>query len=356
MRRPLVAAVLASVALHLAILLGPGYRALMEPDEAESRLEARLVMPVPAVKTAPLPPEPPPVAAPAVQQAGTASPPPAPGSSDAERAPAVGEKTQAGPAEAGDRQATRKEEGTVAESPVPTLPVSEMLSAATHGSISFRVMLGRQGLVVGRMVHSWRREGGHYVLESVTETTGLAAFFRHVRLVQQSSGAMTASGLVPDEFRVTQDEGGGDVSRYGSRFDWQALRVLLEKEGERRELPLDAGAQDILSFIYQLALHPPVSRSVLRISTGKAYNRYELDYRGDERLPSPVGEVMARHYATVGPADEASTEIWLAPDLGFLPVKVRFIDRKGTVMDALIQGVDFSSLERHESVPGYGSH
>lgn len=373
--RRLALAFAASLAAHLVLLIGPRYRLALEQDEPASslRLEARLAMPAPeAVEHAPSLPRPKPAARPATSHAPAAASgvaearlPPQAASPNAVPVPAT---TPAAGAEAGGqagdvagKEGQGKEAGQAstpaASSPPPSAtlaPFSDMLASASHGSISFQVMLGRQGLVVGRMTHSWTREEGRYTLESVTETVGLAALFRRIQLVQQSSGRMTGAGLVPDEFRVIQDEGGGDVTRYGSRFDWQAMRVSLVKDNEKKDLPLDAGAQDLLSFIYQLVLHPPVGRSALRISTGKAYNNYELDYRGDEKLPSPVGAVMARHYATLGPPGEQSTEIWLAPELGYLPVKVRFIDKKGTVADAMIQNVDFGSVQRQEiqRIPG----
>ncbi len=357
-RRRLAQAIAASLALHLALLVGPIYRIALEADEPASRLhlEARLVMPAPvaveaAPKTRPKATSRPQPTAPGVTMGSlSAAEPVVAATAVAEGADGA---DKGGPPTAGD-EAVKAGVGSAPAVSAPSAPsaaltpFSDMLASASRGSISYQVILGRQGLIVGRMIHSWKREEGRYSLESVTETVGLAALFRRIQMVQQSTGRMTEAGLVPDEFRVRQDGGGGDVTLYGSRFDWQAMRVILGADTEKRELPLDGGAQDLLSFIYQLVLHPPVGKTALSISTGKAYNRYELDYRGDEKLPSPVGEVAARHYATLGPPGEQSTEIWLAPELGYLPVKVRFIDKKGTVADAMIQNVDFGSVQRQE--------
>jgi hypothetical protein len=164
-------------------------------------------------------------------------------------------------------------------------------------------------------------------------------------VTQTSSGTMTARGLVPDEFRVVQDDGAVGTAR----FDWKKMRIALDVAGEKREMALHKGAQDLLSFIYQLVLMRPEGNSGLHVATGKGYNTYTLEYKGEEKLDIAGTQATVRHYITVGPPGEHSTEVWLATDLAFLPVRVRFTDRKGQSFDMIANNLDFGPIQRQNA-------
>ncbi|MDD5297827.1 MAG: DUF3108 domain-containing protein [Rhodocyclaceae bacterium] len=336
----------ASLLLHLAFLGQPLWRLPMQGEAATSpRLDARLLaVPRPEAK-APRPRKPRPQKAAPRPASAPAQP------TETPPLPAQALEPRPGPAVARDAPAPPSPPDVPAEAeaePVPAapgLPISDILASADEGRLVFNVIFGRQGLIVGRATQTWKREGGRYTLASVTETVGLAALFKNVRVTQVSSGRISGKGLVPEAFRVVQDDG----AIGSARFDWKKMRIFLDSAGEKRDVPLDAGAQDLLSFIYQLVIMRPEGNRALHVATGKGYNTYVLEYKGEEKLPIAGSQVASRHYITVGPPGEQTTEVWLASDLAFLPVRVRFTDRKGQTFDMIAMNLDFGPIQRQNA-------
>lgn len=342
--RRLLLALGASLLLHLALLLQPLWRLPMQGEAATApRLDARLLAlpkpetPKPKPQDKP-PPRKPPPRSPAPESARSA--PPVLVQAPAPAVPAT--VPPVAPEPAPPEPPAPPEVPSEPAPAAPGLPVSDILASADEGRLVFSVILGRQGLIVGRAIQTWKREGEHYTLASVTETVGLAALFRNVRVTQVSSGRVTGRGLVPDAFRVVQEDGAVG----SARFDWKRKRLALDIAGEKREVPLHSGAQDLLSFIYQLVIMRPEGNSELHVATGKGYNAYVLEYKGEEKLAIADTQVASRHYITVGPPGEQTTEVWLASDLAFLPVRVRYIDKKGQTFDMIATNLDFGPIQK----------
>ena len=201
-----------------------------------------------------------------------------------------------------------------------------------QGRIRFTVTRGEGelGMQIGQSTHTWRHDDTTYSLQTVTETTGLAALFRTIHIVQSSEGTLAAEGLVPQTFSVERN--GRPAER--ARFDWNDMKVILQSgKGSRREAPLVAGAQDILSQIYQIGLAGTAARIELMIVTGKNYGSYAYEAVADEMIATHFGELRTWHVKTPALPGEQAMELWLASDYRNLPVRIRFIDRKGEVFD-----------------------
>jgi hypothetical protein len=203
----------------------------------------------------------------------------------------------------------------------PPPPAKPVLPAS--GVIRFAIFKESLGLQVGRAEHRWEfSEDGRYRLTGVTETSGLAALIKPVRLQVESSGRLVAGGLQPDTFRSLKN---GKDSNENADFDWAATEVKLSRDGSVR--PIAPGSQDILSLNYQLAYLPHIADGAsLGVVTGKKYERYALDSLGEEEIETPAGRFRTLHLRAL---TDNTTEIWIALDRGRLPVKIRFTDKKG---------------------------
>lgn len=318
--RRLLAALLLSLLVHVLVGGSPGWR-LPSLDEAEAGglLEARLapqpqasVEPVPA----PLPAEP----QPRKRRVGPApAEPPTP-------------QVEAAAATTGVAGMA----ATEAPAPPIAAPAAEPakigLGWPRQGRIRFAVTRGEggQATLVGQSTHSWRHDGGTYALQTVTETVGLAALFRPVRVVQTSEGLLGADGIVPQEFRV--ERSGRMAER--AHFDWEGMKLTLYAgERMRREAALAAGAQDILSQIYQIGLVGAAARVELMIATGKRFGRYAYEVVGEETIETRFGALRTWHLKTPALPDEQAMELWLAADRHNLPLRIRFTDRKGDLYE-----------------------
>ncbi len=317
--RRLLAALGLSLLIHAMVGGGPGWR-LPALDEAESGglLEARLAPQPPA------PAEPVPAPLPAIPQPRKPRVSPAP-ARPAPQVEAAAESTgvagMAAPAEPAPPAAA-----------AAAVPAMSGMGWPRQGRIRFVVTRGEgeQATLVGQTTHSWRHDGESYALKTVTETVGLAALFRPVRVVQTSEGLLGAGGIVPQEFRV--ERSGNTAER--ARFDWEGMKLTLYSgERMRREAALAAGAQDILSQIYQIGLVGAASRVELMIATGKRYGRYAYEAVGEETIETRFGALRAWHLKTPALPGEQAMELWLAPDYNNLPLRIRFMDRKGDVYE-----------------------
>jgi hypothetical protein len=187
--------------------------------------------------------------------------------------------------------------------------------------IRFRVDRGDRGFEIGRATHDWEIVDGAYRITSVTETTGLVALFKGVRIELESRGRLTADGLQPEHFQIRRD---GHATNERAEFDWARMQVSIAGGAP---LVLNVGAQDLLSFHYQFGFLPhPAANNRMPIATGKKYETYQLESLGDEEIEIPAGTFRTLHLRAPG---DNTTELWLAYDYLLLPVKIRHIDRNG---------------------------
>ncbi len=323
---PFLAALVMSAVIHVGVLLAPGVDfAEWDDDVPEARpLEAALVKssdlnathsrpPIPASK---------PKLRAASPKASTESPelPNAPAVAAAD-AVAVSENAVAAPMDQSSAvPPTPTFERTADQA--STLPVV-MTTLPAEGSMDYQVTRGDDGFLIGLMHHEWRHDGVHYSLRSVVETVGIAALFKSVKVVQISHGEMTPHGLKPDEFQL--DRGKGSE---GARFDWAAGTVT---NGQRID-PLPQGTQDMLSIYYQLALVQPKSGSLdMPIATGRKLEHYHFEVLGEKVLATSEGDQQTVHLKVKTGSD--TMELWLAPQLGPLPLRIRIVNKNGDVYD-----------------------
>jgi hypothetical protein len=203
----------------------------------------------------------------------------------------------------------------------PVEPAKPVLPAS--GTIRFAIYKDSLALQIGRAEHRWEFfADGRYRLTGFTETTGLAALIRPMRMENESEGRMVAGGLQPERFRIRKN---GKDANENADFEWSTATVQLSRDGSMREIA--PGTQDILSLNYQLAyLGKLAEGSMIGVVTGKKYERYALDSLGEEEIEVPAGRFRTLHLRAM---TDNTTEIWIALDRERLPVKIRFTDKKG---------------------------
>lgn len=316
LRRRFFWALALSLLLHGMLIYGPGWRFpwlddLLSPPPPEP-LAARLHVPAPPSRPAPRP---------AAKPEPTMSPS---AMASAAQAPEMPPAAAAPPAQAQEPPAPQPSAATMKE---PTLP--------RQGRIRYGIMQAESGLSVGLSEHRWEHDGAAYAIRTVAETTGLAAIFRPARVTQVSEGDIGADGLRPRAFRTERNGAAGDAAS----FDWAAGRLTMSRG--IRESPLEAGMQDTLSMFYQLALlRPGEAGAGLTVATGRKVERFVFAQAGVERIATPAGEWSTVRLRTIGTQGGDKTEVWLAPDLSWLPLKIRHVDRKGEVYDQMAEEIE----------------
>jgi hypothetical protein len=216
-------------------------------------------------------------------------------------------------------------ESTPVSAPPPAPPLARRLPR--KGEIDYALYLGNDRFNVGRTVQSWEISGDRYRLASVSETTGLASLFSSQRMAYESQGKFTAAGLRPDHF-TTERMKSGKSEKAAADFNWAAASAVIGNPA--RSVALPAGAQDIVSFMYQLGLAPLTpGRIELPITNGWKLERYELEIGIEEILDTPFGPLRAVPVKQVRRTGQETIELWLAPAYRWLPVRIRFFNREG---------------------------
>lgn len=340
-QQSLTAALLFSLLLHLTVLVAPGWVLPMLDDlpdaELPQQIEAHLSNA--AIRNAPAPSARP---APVVSKRrhtpsrAPAADEPAPMAQSVEQAAALSPVT---------RTQAQAPESTEAK-PVPVEPAVPLALAPPespwprHGRIRFVVTRGDQGFVIGQSLHRWSHDGKTYVLDNVTETTGLVALFKPVQVTQSSVGDIAEDGLRPREFSTGKNGLAGDAAH----FDWTPMTLTLSA-GNPHEVALKPGAQDMLSMFYQLsATYPwtPRERNEVMVATGRKFERYAFEVLREEMLPTPQGELRTLHLRTA--AGVEAIDIWSGLDLRGLPVKIRYTDRQGESFDQIAEEIEFDGM------------
>jgi len=179
--------------------------------------------------------------------------------------------------------------------------------------ITYDVMYGSSGMLrVGRADQHWHLEDGRYTLS--TELSPV--FGPHIRYV--SAGKVTDAGLVPESFAEFRNKEG--APRVRADFDWAKQEAVYGRPDEHRTVKLEPGAQDVNALAFQLAWLGERAAGSVQVLTGKGVSTRK--FSAGTRTQVTVGAQRTEAQPWRSGDSGARTEVWLAPQLGNLPVRV----------------------------------
>ncbi len=159
--------------------------------------------------------------------------------------------------------------------------------------------------------------------------------------VQTSQGEITPQGLAPIRF--------GDKVRSEQAAHFDRDKGLISFSANTPSIPLEAGAQDRLSLFMQLAAqlagapqrYP--TGTLITVQTVSAREAEPWTFRVDaaEMLPLPIGPLNAIRLTRLPrqPYDQ-QVDLWFAPTMGYLPVRLRVTHPNGDVADQVLRKFD----------------
>ena len=151
---------------------------------------------------------------------------------------------------------------------------------------------------------------------------------------QTSVGRIGPQGLMPERFGERQRD---DAATH---FDYEGQRVRFSRN--RPDAPLLPGTQDRLSVILQLAVRMQANPQDFEVGQGLsmpvASSREVENWRWQvgelETLALPKASVTARHLTRPAMNERDNTiELWMAPTLQHLPVRIRITQSNGDWLD-----------------------
>lgn len=200
-----------------------------------------------------------------------------------------------------------------------------------RGRITFNLVYGSEHFPVGQTIQTWQVDSGRYQISSRSETTGLADLLRSQHRAYSSRGTLTEDGLRPEAFTMNRNRGRGrPLEEASARFLWERGTLVLGPPAKEREERLPPGSQDLMSFMYQLAIAPPApGRLQMSVTNGTRVEIYVLEVLREQKMETPLGELRVLPVRQVRTPGEESIDVWLAVEYRHLPVRIRFHDRDG---------------------------
>ncbi|WP_295541585.1 DUF3108 domain-containing protein [uncultured Pseudacidovorax sp.] len=302
---------------------------------------APAAVPVPAAEPAtPVPEAPaPPVDAASAPQPAASAPAPqaaasAPAGMDAASADANGSPPGASPGPAGGDGAGGT--GTAAAG-TPTAGATVPLQLPGSVKLDFDAT-GQQGMqpmsgVFGEL--SWLQDGERY-----NARLALKVLFRTIR-AQTSEGRIGPQGIAPDRFSDRRR------SEVATHFVRDTGEIVFSSANSR--VPLQPGAQDRLSVLMQLTAlvggdpaRYTAGRTIsLQVAGPRDADVWTFRVEGDETVATPSGEHPARRLVRLPRREyDQKIEVWLAPDLGWLPVRIRQTEANGDFADLQLRSAE----------------
>jgi hypothetical protein len=178
-----------------------------------------------------------------------------------------------------------------------------------------------------------------YTFATVNTPHGLFRMALPDSLTQVSTFRLVDGRVVPLNFR-----GGDEKERpIDLKFDWQSKRVTGTAKGHAIDIAVPEDAQDPMSLqiasLRNLA-KGTIQNAVSLVDGDGKLKEYELKQEGTARLDTALGTLETIVYTSKRTSGDRVTRTWVAPALGYLPVKAERLRGKKTEFTLLIQSVD----------------
>lgn len=191
-----------------------------------------------------------------------------------------------------------------------------VIAVAAPKQIKLHYEVSRNGELFANVKETFKQDGQHYEIKSVTKGIGIYALMGERKLL--SKGVVTANGLKPEYFESKQSK--RQSKTLINDFDWKNKVLKMQVKGKYKEAQLETGAQDILSVMYQFMFQKPTQNKLsLPVTTGKRYGVKTYQVTMADTLNTKAGKFKVVSLKHEGRKTRA---IFLAKDKQYLPVKL----------------------------------
>jgi hypothetical protein len=220
----------------------------------------------------------------------------------------------------------------------PLYQEMERLPAPTYVDVDFDVKRVN-AFGSGRAHYRYQAEPqGKYSLRSEMEAVGLASIAFAGKRIESSVGKITDQGLQPDAYRV--EVTGKPDKLQAANFDWDNNKLTLKTAKTETVEELLEGTQDFLSFMYQFMFVPPLDRMEWPLTNGKMVRVYNYQFISEEVIATKFGQINTYHIAKSSGDAEEKTDVWLAEDYRFIPIKILKIAKDGSGYEFIATRID----------------
>jgi len=211
---------------------------------------------------------------------------------------------------------------------------------APSAQLHYQIKANKFGIsLAGEADVNWQVSGDKAPQRYLVTTETKAAMFGKI-LQADSRGNIDSFGLAPDQY----DEKPANKATMHAVFNRKAKSISFSDSGNT--YPIKGGEQDRTSAIWQLIA---VARAApQQFTEGSSWEFFVAGRHDAEKwtftvaegitLATPLGNVATVHIVKAPPPDSKGQrlDIWLAPNMEWYPVRIKFSDADGDTIDQVL--------------------
>jgi hypothetical protein len=225
--------------------------------------------------------------------------------------------------------------------PVPAASTAERTKADVPPSADLRysIQARQKGMSLkGDAQIRWRAANGRYSMSNETHAMLLGTI-----LEEKSEGAIDAYGLAPASFMQQR------YRKPAARASFDRKAGVIRFSDSAKTYPIKGGEQDRGSAVWQLMAIARAAPAKFKAGTSWTFlvagprdaDPWTFKVIGQEKIRAPQGELAAVHIQKSPPPDsrDQQIDIWLAPSLDWLPVRLRYTEGNGDTIEQTLERI-----------------
>lgn len=192
-------------------------------------------------------------------------------------------------------------------------------------------------MTIGESTRSLSRDSnGNYTLSTSSQATGMASYIVKDQIAERSTWRLANGVIQPLEYRYSRT-GGKKEKRERVVFDWKKGIASSSSTQESWQIGIVSPTYDKL--LYQMAASQDLYNGKRKLSYDIAddakIRRYEIAVLGEETISTPLGRYKTIKIKRIN--DKRDTTLWCSPALGYLPIRIDYVELDGTSFKAVIK-------------------
>jgi hypothetical protein len=186
-----------------------------------------------------------------------------------------------------------------------------------------------------------RNSATEWTYKSSNTARGLFRIALPDTITQVSHFKIESGAVIP--LTYVGDDGSSDTSKDVSlKFEWGAHKVTGTAENKPVDQPLTTGVQDGLSV--QIALMCALASgdvpASFRLIDKDEVKEYQYTREGDAKIDTAIGKLDTVIYRSQKAGSSRATRLWIAPSLGYLPVRAEQAKRDKRELQLTIRALE----------------
>ncbi|CCD37644.1 unnamed protein product [Candidatus Paraburkholderia kirkii UZHbot1] len=221
-----------------------------------------------------------------------------------------------------------------AAAPAPAAASGDRISVPPSGELRYDTLVN--GMMNQTGTIHWSNDGQHYQMVVSIPLPFVGPY------VYSSKGHIDGFGIAPEQYSEQRGRRAADIAI----FNRETKQIVYTKTPQSQ--PLADGAQDRISVVMQLSslvrgapdkYKPGVTRR-FSVADNDSNEIWSIETVGDENVQARGGFATARHFTRLPrkEGDRRKLDIWLAPSIGWLPVRILQTEPNGMQIELLWAG------------------